>query len=88
MDTLQVLLQRGAGDSLHKINFFNNLNFVKMKNFNELGVQEMDAKEMKSVDGGGIWGLLGWVVTTMAVCSVDDPEGFQEGYDSVRKNYY
>jgi len=28
-----------------------------MKNLKELGVQEMDAKEMKNVDGG-VWGSL------------------------------
>jgi len=65
---LQVLLQRGAGHSLHKINFFNNLNFVKMKNFNEMGVQEMDAKEMKNVDGGGLGLVIILVCALLLIC--------------------
>ncbi|MBS2209821.1 hypothetical protein KEM09_00290 [Carboxylicivirga mesophila] len=54
MDVLAKQFHRGAGHSQHKINYFINLNFVIMKNLNELGVQEMSKKEMKTINAGGL----------------------------------
>ena len=53
---------RGASHNLHKIKLFNNLNFVLMKNLAELGVQELNAAEMKNTDGGFIPILLAGLV--------------------------
>ncbi len=47
-----------------------------MKNLNELGVQEMDAKEMKNVDGG----------IPFAILAIYFAIGAYIGYDAVRKN--
>ena len=58
-----------------------------MNNLEELGVQELNAAEMKKINGG-IWGALAWVVSTLAIASLDSPDDFKEGYESVRKNYY
>jgi lactobin A/cerein 7B family class IIb bacteriocin len=83
MDVLTKQFHRGAGHSLHKINYFINLNFVKMKNLKEFGVQEMDAKEMKKTDGGIIGPLA--VAAAYAFWGAAFYGAFTMGYDAAQK---
>jgi len=58
-----------------------------MKNLNELGVQEMNAKELKSVDGGFVLWVLGAIAGGMiydyannsSECNDAIAEGFERG---------
>ncbi|TCO08327.1 hypothetical protein [Natronoflexus pectinivorans] len=52
---------------------------------NNLELKELSVQEMKEANGGFALSLLLWVVSTMAVSSIDNPDDFWEGYHSVRK---
>ncbi|WP_321295588.1 class IIb bacteriocin, lactobin A/cerein 7B family [Marinifilum fragile] len=61
------------------------LNFVKMKNLEEFGVQEMNTKEIQEIDGG-IWPILGAIAAVIAVgAAVDAVLGeYQHGWNNPR----
>ena len=54
-------------------------------------MKELDKKELKSIDGGGIWGVVTWALASFAYDSLSNPkatgeamkEGFDSGYNSI-----
>lgn len=57
---------------------------MKNLNFQSYNVSVLDHESLKK-QNGGIWAPLWFVVSTLAVCAIDNPDEFWEGYDSVRK---
>mgnify|MGYP001148993743 CR=1 FL=1 len=61
-----------------------------MKNLNleSFGVQEMDAKEMANVEGGGFWALIGFALVVSAIENFGDiREGFSDGVKGKKARY-
>jgi len=59
-----------------------------MKNLEMYGVQEMDAREMKEIDGG--WGPVIWFLLGVLASEVLDREAiedFKEGYNDFKIIY-
>ena len=57
-----------------------------MKNLNEFGVQEMNTKEIKEIDGGGFWVIMGGIAAILAVGAAVDVmiEECQHGWNNPR----
>jgi hypothetical protein len=64
-----MFLRLGSGQRPEKVE---ELKFLYiMKNLSELGIQEMDAKEMKNTDGGGLVLAVCLTLVLLAACSQD-----------------
>nr|WP_319400415.1 class IIb bacteriocin, lactobin A/cerein 7B family [uncultured Carboxylicivirga sp.] len=57
-----------------------------MKNLNDLGVQEMDAKELQKTDGGIIFGMIAYNYAAIGVVGLAIYGGFMSGYNAGKED--